>query len=78
MMLIAIWLIHQNTWSCVSGQESMLHTSVLLIGIAKLPFSIPCISRATGLISTKFKYYLYAPHIHDLTKLKKIGSVVYD
>ena len=38
----------QDTWSCVSGQESSVHTNVLFTGTAKSPFSTPHISITTG------------------------------
>ena len=45
-----------KTQSCVSGQESMWHTSLLYTGTANLLFLTPCISITTRPIYIKFTF----------------------
>ena len=45
-----------------AAKKAVWHTSVLFTGTAKLPFSTPCISITTGLISMKFTYFI--PYIY--------------
>ena len=73
-------VIHQDTRSCVSSQESIVwHTSVLFItGTANSLFSTLRISITTGPISIKFPYFMPSIYTTLHTKFEKIGPVVYE
>ena len=63
----------------VCQQKVVWHISVLFTGTTKLPFSILCISRTTGLICAKFTYIFYVLYMYIqlyMLNLKKIRSVV--
>ena len=45
-----------------AAKKDLQHTSELFTGTTKSPFSTPCISITTGLISTKFTYFISPPY----------------
>ena len=66
-------LCYQDTWSCVSRQESRVaHKYVIFTGTTNLPFSTPCISITTGLISIKFTYFIFSIYTPYIPNLKEI------
>ena len=60
-----------KTHGCVSvAKKAVWHTSVLITGIANLPFSTPRISITTTLISMKFTYFMHTIHATLHTKFE--------
>ena len=76
-MINYIICMYQDTWSCVSGQESrvmhkfMWRTSVLFTGNNNSPFSTPCISITTMPISIKFTYFRFSIYATQHTKFER-------
>ena len=58
----------QDTHLCVSGQER--HVAHECEGTTKLPFSTPCISITTGLISIKLIYFMPSTYMTLCTKFQ--------
>ena len=69
--------IYIKTHDCVSvAKKYMRHTSVLLTGTTKSPFSTPCISIITRPISIKFTHFMLTIYttLHTKFEVNQLSS----